>query len=95
MTHKELLARDDVALPPPQELNDEALALKLIEVIHSPAEHRIFLENTNHFSDRELYTHLWEDALNEWGPVPPPDNPIELPSRPGGQRQRRAYRGSG
>lgn len=75
VTHKELLARDGVALPPPDELDDEALALKLIEVIHTLAAHRNFLENTNHFSDRELYTHLWEDVLNEWGPILPPDDP--------------------
>ena len=76
ITHKELLARDDVAVPAPEELQDEELALKLIEVIHTLAAHRIFLESTNHLSDRELYHYLWDDALNEWGPDLPPDNPM-------------------
>ena len=74
VTNKELLARDGVTLPPPDELTDEELALKLIEVIHTLADHRIFLEHTNHYSDRELYADLWEDALNESGPDLPPES---------------------
>lgn len=76
VTHKELLARDGVVLPEPQTLTDDELALKLIEVIYAMAERRIFLENTNHLSDRQLYAHLYEDALNEWGPDLPTDNPM-------------------
>ena len=67
VTHKELLARDGVTLPAPDELSDEELALKLIELIHTLAERRIFLESTDHFSDRELYVHLWDASLNEGG----------------------------
>ena len=76
VTHKELLARDGVALPAPDELSDEELALKLIEVIHTLADHHIFLENTNHLDDRALYTYLYADVLEESGPILPPDNPM-------------------
>lgn len=76
ITHKALLARDGVALPAPDELNADELALKLIEIIHTLAEHHIYIENTNHLSDRELYTRLCEDILNEWEPDLPADNPM-------------------
>jgi len=74
ITHKELLARDGVALPAIDELNADELALKLIEIIHTLAAHRIFLENTDHLCDRELYIRLCDDILNEWEPDLPPDN---------------------
>jgi len=61
--HRELLARHSVALPPEDELSDEELALKLIEVIHTLAKLRTYLYATNHLSDRELYRRLVEETL--------------------------------
>ncbi len=73
VTHKDLLVRDGIALPPTNEMNDEELAFKLIEVIHTLADHRIYFYHTNHLSDRDLYAQLREDALNDSGPDFPPE----------------------
>jgi len=75
--HRELLERDGVELPAPDELDDDELALKLIEVIHSMANRRMFLESTNHLSERELYTHLWEVSFDEWTYDLPPESEMD------------------
>ena len=72
-THKEVLARDGVVLPPPEALGDEELQQKLGEVIAALAYRRTFLTNTNHLSDRELYCCLYRDILDVEGPVLSPD----------------------
>ncbi len=69
-----LLERDGVALPAPDELNDEELSAKLEEVIQAMAKRHAFLERTNHLNDCELYKHLVETSLEETMPDLPPSD---------------------
>lgn len=66
VTYAHQLIAKGVELPPPDAMDDETLHQKLWEVIRALADLRVFLENTGHLKDRELYQHLWCDALNEF-----------------------------
>lgn len=59
------LRRDGVDVPPPKELGEEALAATLGELIRALAERRLYLDRTDHLSDREFYTWLWNHVLQE------------------------------
>lgn len=59
------LTKDGLDLPAPEKLDDAVLTPKLWELIHQLAARRLFLHNTDHLSDRELYAWLWSDALRE------------------------------
>ena len=59
------LVKDGFAFPPPDKLDDTSLTGKLEELVRAFASRRLFLEHTDHLSDRELYAWLWYDGLRE------------------------------
>jgi len=61
----DVLLDSGISLPPASELSETELTAKLWEVINALSLLAIYLENTDHLSDRELYTLLYEDVLRE------------------------------
>ncbi len=59
------LIRDGIALPAPDSLAESEVGEKLWEVIEGLDDLHTYLQHTDHLSDRELYTRLWEDVLND------------------------------
>ena len=64
-SHSEQLTRAWVELPPAGALDDPALSAKLRELVEALARMRVFVHNTNHLSDRELYEELVGEVLHE------------------------------
>jgi hypothetical protein len=64
-THFRQLQEAGVELPPPERMNDEDLSRTLRSMISVLARLGVYLTNTNHLSDRELYTSLWVENLHE------------------------------
>ena len=64
-THRKQLEKAGVNLPAPETLDETELSLKLWEVIDRLAAKRVFFSETDHLSDRELYTQILTDILDE------------------------------
>jgi hypothetical protein len=61
----EVLRAKGVEIPDEESLDDGSLHERLWVVIHAMAEIGMYLESTDHLSDRELYRHLVAEALVE------------------------------
>lgn len=61
----DVLRGKGLSIPDERELDDPSLHAKLWEIIHSMAALGMYLESTDHLSDRELYRYLVTDALRE------------------------------
>ena len=68
-THFEQLTAAGIQLPEPEAVADADVRRKLWEVIAGLASLRVYLDQTDHLSDRELYTKLWHDILREQTPA--------------------------
>ncbi len=63
--HIDLLRRSGIEVEPPESLSDEDLTSRLWDVINALAATATYLSHTDHLSDRELYTQLYHDLLQE------------------------------
>jgi hypothetical protein len=61
----DVLRTKGITIPDGATLDDESLRARLWEVINAMASIGIYLDSTDHMSDRELYRHLVTDALCE------------------------------
>jgi hypothetical protein len=60
-----LLENSGLEIPPPESLDDDALKIKLKEIIDRMASVGSYLLHTNHLSDRDLYEYLYHEAFRE------------------------------
>src|SRR6266480_7845833 len=65
ITLLQLLKNAGLEVPAPDDLDDGDLTGKLWEVIERMSSLGAYLLHTNHLSDRELYTYLYIDGLQE------------------------------
>src|SRR5262245_36472698 len=64
-TLMDLLAESGLELPRPNKLSERDVKGKLWEVIHALLTRYVVLGNTDHLTDRELYTLLWNETLRK------------------------------
>ena len=60
-----LLENSGLEVPAPESLDDDALKIKLKDIIDRMASVGAYLLHTNHVSDRDLYEYLYHEALRE------------------------------
>ena len=59
-----LLENSGLDIPPPDQLDDDAVTIKLKEIVERMAL-GAYLLHTDHLTDRELYVYLFADGLRE------------------------------
>jgi hypothetical protein len=64
-THFQQLADAGLELSAPEAMDDATLLSQLWEVFDALADIGVFVTSTNHLSDRDLYTVLWQRVLRE------------------------------
>jgi hypothetical protein len=69
-----LLQNAGLEIPPPDQLDDANLTIKLKEIVERMASLGAYLLHTDHLTDRELYDYLYYDGLREEA-VLFPENP--------------------
>ncbi len=69
-----LLENSGLDIPPPDQLDDDAVTIKLKEIVERMATLGAYLLHTDHLTDRELYVYLFADGLREEA-VLFPENP--------------------
>jgi len=57
-------------LLPPDELTDEALPAKLWELLHNLACHGFYIQHSDHLSDRQVYSGLWQRGIRDEALLP-------------------------
>ena len=72
-TPRAILARYGYTPLPPAQLDDRQLPGRLWELLYAAAARRFYFNFTNHLSDRQLYTLLWDKWLDKLTP----DIPLE------------------
>ena len=60
-----LLENSGLEVPAPETLDNDALRVKLKELVEKMASVGAYLLHTNHLSDRDLYEYLYYEALRE------------------------------
>jgi len=63
-TLMDALVESGVNVPPPDDLSDNELSVKLWEVIHGLLALQVSIGNTDHLSDRALYALLYSETLD-------------------------------
>jgi hypothetical protein len=90
----QVLVQSGITLPPPEEIDAAQLPVTLWNAIHGMASIGMYLDSTDHLSDRELYVRLWTDVLREPTELDPADRGaawhIDLVSR-GSEEDIRLY----
>lgn len=69
-----LLENSGLEVAPPDQIDDDAVKIKLNDIVNRMATLGAYLLHTNHLTDRELYLYLYHDGLREEA-VLFPENP--------------------
>jgi hypothetical protein len=72
-THFQQLIATGLELPAPDVVSDEEVTSHLSALISGLARIQVYITNTDHLSDRELYEVLWRDVLRDEIPLLPED----------------------